>query len=208
MEALTEFFGQFIDYMQSGGLVMWPLFISVIILWYALGYRYHTLKRGSNANVRNLVRKYSTGIRKDSFGLIDGAIVEAIPIVDAYGRTRETRRYLDDVFANYLAEMGKYRRLVMTIVAAAPLIGLLGTVIGMIETFDSLADSALFSQTGGIAGGISQALFTTQLGLVVAVPGLIIGRILDKKHDNMMTDLDQIKDILSTKESDGADNEK
>jgi len=200
MEALTEFFGQFIDYMQSGGLVMWPLFISVIILWYALGYRYHTLKRGSNANVRNLVRKYSTGIRKDSFGLIDGAIVEAIPIVDAYGRTRETRRYLDDVFANYLAEMGKYRRLVMTIVAAAPLIGLLGTVIGMIETFDSLADSALFSQTGGIAGGISQALFTTQLGLVVAVPGLIIGRILDRKHDNMITDLDQIKDILSTKE--------
>jgi biopolymer transport protein ExbB len=88
----------------------------------------------------------------------------------------------------------------MTIVAAAPLIGLLGTVIGMIETFDSLADSVLFSQTGGIAGGISQALFTTQLGLVVAVPGLIIGRILDRKQDNMITDLDQIKDILSTKE--------
>ena len=200
MESLTEFFGQFIEYMQSGGLVMWPLFISVIVLWYALGYRYHTLKRGSNANVRNLVRKYSTGIRKDSKGLIDGAVVEAIAIADAYGRTRETRLYLDDVFAGYLSEMGRYRRLVMTIVAAAPLIGLLGTVIGMIETFDSLADSALFSQTGGIAGGISQALFTTQLGLVVAVPGLIIGRILDRKQDNMITDLDQIKDILSTKE--------
>lgn len=200
METLTEFFRQFIEYMQSGGLVMWPLFISVIILWYALGYRYHTLKRGSNANVRNLVRKYSTGIRKDTKGLIDSAVVEAISIVDAYGRTGETRRYLDDVFAYHLSEMGKYRRLVMTIVAAAPLIGLLGTVIGMIETFDSLADSVLFSQTGGIAGGISQALFTTQLGLVVAVPGLIIGRILDRKQDNMITDLDQIKDILSTKE--------
>ena len=208
MEALTEFFGQFLEYMQSGGLVMWPLFISVIVLWYALGYRYHTLKRGSNANVRNLVRKYNSGIRKDAKGLIDGAIVEAIPIVDAYGRTRETRRYLDDAFAYHLAEMAKYRRLVMTIVAAAPLIGLLGTVIGMIETFDSLADSALFSQTGGIAGGISQALFTTQLGLVVAVPGLIIGRILDRKQDNMVTDLDQIKDILSTKEVEGKQNEK
>jgi len=208
MEALTEFFGQFIDYMQSGGLVMWPLFISVIALWYALGYRFHTLKRGSNANVRNLVRKYSTGIRKDAEGMIDGAIVEAIAIVDAYGRTRETRKYLDDAFYFRLADMGKYRRLVMTIVAAAPLIGLLGTVIGMIETFDSLADSALFSQTGGIAGGISQALFTTQLGLVVAVPGLIIGRILDRKHDNMITDLNQIKDILSTKETKSVQDEK
>jgi biopolymer transport protein ExbB len=86
------------------------------------------------------------------------------------------------------------------LVAAAPLIGLLGTVIGMIETFDSLADAELFSQSGGIAGGISQALFTTQLGLVVAVPGLIIGRILDRKADKMLLDLDQIKDILCVKE--------
>jgi len=55
---------------------------------------------------------------------------------------------------------------------------------------------SLFSQSGGIAGGISQALFTTQLGLVVAVPGLVIGRIIDKKAANMELDLEQIKDIL------------
>ncbi|MDZ7829411.1 MAG: MotA/TolQ/ExbB proton channel family protein [Halofilum sp. (in: g-proteobacteria)] len=42
----------------------------------------------------------------------------------------------------------------------------------MIETFESLGDMSLFSQSGGIAGGISQALFTTQLGLAVAIPGM------------------------------------
>jgi len=198
MEAIMHIFEQFNEYMHSGGLVMWPLAISTLGLWYALGYRYHTLNRGSNATVRNLIRKYANGIRKESKGLIDGAVVEAISIVDAYGATKTTRKYLEDDFSKYLVEMGKYRRLVMTIVAAAPLIGLLGTVIGMIETFDSLADSVLFSQSGGIAGGISQALFTTQLGLVVAVPGLIIGRILDRKEDKMIMDLDQIKDILLT----------
>lgn len=200
MEFLIQGFEQFNAYMNSGGYVMWPLAISVLVLWYALGYRYYTLNRGSKASVRNLVRKFKEGIRSEPKGMIDGAIVEAIHIVEAHGRTELTRAYVTDAFNKYTVEITKYSRLVKTIVAAAPLIGLLGTVIGMIETFDSLADAALFSQSGGIAGGISQALFTTQLGLVVAVPGLIIGNILQRRADKMIMDLEQIKDIVCIKE--------
>lgn len=55
--------------------------------------------------------------------------------------------------------------------AAAPLLGLLGTVAGMIQTFDAV--SAISGNTGArVAAGISQALITTQFGLVVAVPGI------------------------------------
>jgi len=184
------------EYMQSGGAVMWPLGASVIILWYTLGYRFHSLKRGSRANVRNLVRKFDSGKRTHPKGLMDGAIVEAIAIVNKYGRESSSRVYLDDIFSSYKRNLKKYSTTIRAIVAVAPLIGLLGTVIGMIETFDSLASAELFSQSGGIAGGISQALFTTQLGLVVAVPGLVIGRILDKKATNMELELEQVKDIL------------
>jgi len=200
MEFLIQGFEQFNAYMNSGGYVMWPLAVSVLVLWYALGYRYYTLNRGSQASVRNLVRKFQEGIRVKPNGMIDGAVVEAIAIVKEHGHDEYTREYITDAFNKYRVEISKYSRLIQTIVAAAPLIGLLGTVIGMIETFDSLADAALFSQSGGIAGGISQALFTTQLGLVVAVPGLIIGRILDRRSDKMMMDLEQIKDILCIKE--------
>lgn len=200
MEFLIQGFEQFNAYMNSGGLVMWPLAISVLVLWYALGYRYYTLDRGSKASVRNLVRKFQEGMRSETKGMIDGAIVEAIGIVKEQGHSEYTRAYMDDAFNKYSVEITKYSTLVKTIVAAAPLIGLLGTVIGMIETFDSLADAALFSQSGGIAGGISQALFTTQLGLVVAVPGLIIGNILQRRADKMLMDLEQIKDILCIKE--------
>ncbi|MBA3026530.1 MAG: MotA/TolQ/ExbB proton channel family protein [Sulfurimonas sp.] len=191
-----EFITQFLEYMQSGGYVMWPLAASVVVLWYALGFRFHSLKRGSNANVRNLVRKYDTGARTVPRGVIDSAIVEALSIVNVYGRKSTSRKYLDDAFNKYKLETTQFETLIKTIVVAAPLIGLLGTVIGMIETFDSLASASLFSQTGGIAGGISQALFTTQFGLVVAVPGLIIGKILDRKADTMELELEQIKDIL------------
>jgi len=200
MEFIIQWFEQFNAYMNSGGYVMWPLAISVLVLWYALGYRYYTLNRGSKATVRNLVRKFSEGIRSEPKGMIDRAIVEGLDIVKAQGHDKLTRSYVTDAYNKYTVEITKYSTLIKTIVAIAPLIGLLGTVIGMIETFDSLADAALFSQSGGIAGGISQAMFTTQLGLVVAVPGLIIGNILQRRADKMIMDLEQIKDIICIKE--------
>src|SRR3546814_9734490 len=52
----------------------------------------------------------------------------------------------------------------------------------MIVTFESLGDMTLFSQSGGIAAGISTALFTTQMGLVVAVPGVIAKSVLDRRQ--------------------------
>jgi len=77
------------------------------------------------------------------------------------------------------------RRWIQSIIIVSPLLGLLGTVIGMIETFSSLQDQAMHSQGGGIAAGISQALITTQMGLLVAIPGLIVGRQLDKMGDEI-----------------------
>ncbi len=190
----------FFDYMASGGFVMWPLFFAAMFLWFGLGYRFHTLKRGSQKSVRTLIRKYDENKRTKVVGIIDSAIQDAMEIVAVYGRSRTARKLIDDTFYDYEVAIRKYSKMVMTLVAIAPLIGLLGTVVGMIETFDSLASASLFSQSGGIAGGISQALFTTQLGLVVAVPGVIIGRLLDRRSHVMELELEQIKDILCTEE--------
>ncbi len=190
----------FFDYMNSGGFVMWPLFFAAMFLWFGLGFRFHTLKRGSRKSVRTLIRKYHEQKRTKVVGIIDSAIQDGMAIVNEYGGTKTARKLIDDRFYMYETEIKKYSKMVMTIVAIAPLIGLLGTVVGMIETFDSLASASLFTQSGGIAGGISQALFTTQLGLVVAVPGVIIGRLLDRRGNMMELELEQIKDILCTEE--------
>ena len=66
----------------------------------------------------------------------------------------------------------------------------------MIETFDSLGNMSLFSQSGGIAGGISQALITTQMGLAVAIPGLIVNGTLNRKQKDIELELAQMKDVL------------
>jgi len=191
----------FLEYMQSGGFVMWPLLFAAMFLWFGLGFRFHTLKRGSKKSVRTLIRKYDEHKRTKVVGLIDSAIQDGMAIVNEFGRSKMARKLIDDKFYEYEVAIRKYSKMVMTLVAIAPLIGLLGTVVGMIETFDSLASASLFSQSGGIAGGISQALFTTQLGLVVAVPGVIIGRLLDRRSHVMELELEQIKDILCVKET-------
>jgi len=198
---LSVYLEGFLDYMNSGGFVMWPLFFTAMFLWFGLGFRFHTLKRGSNKSVRTLIRKYREKKRIVTKGIIDDAIIDAMKIVDENGHSPMTRKLIDDCFYHYQKALKQYSRMVMTLVAIAPLIGLLGTVIGMIETFDSLASASLFSQSGGIAGGISQALFTTQLGLVVAVPGVIVGRLLDRRGNTMALELEQIKDILCTEET-------
>lgn len=73
-----------------------------------------------------------------------------------------------------------------TVIASAPLMGLLGTVAGMITTFSSLSSGVWVQASGGIAGGISQALLTTQLGLVIALPGILWQRLLQQRAQRML----------------------
>ena len=63
---------------------------------------------------------------------------------------------------------------IRAMVAAAPLLGLLGTVIGMIETFESLANRAGENTVQGLSDGISMALITTETGLAIAIPAVVI----------------------------------
>ncbi len=199
----SELLDAFLEFMRSGGFVMWPLFIANLFLWYAMGYRFHALRRGKKAAVRRLIEKHHEGIAK-SKGLIDRAIKDALHVSNKVSDRSYLRQNLDDVLFKYEIEIKQYSALVKTIVIVAPLTGLLGTVIGMIETFDSLQAQALFTQGGGIAGGISQALFTTQFGLGVAIPGLILGRILDRKERSLLFEFEQIKDVICTMEKNHA----
>jgi biopolymer transport protein ExbB len=188
-------------YIHQGGIIMWPLVIATFLLWYALGYRFYILRRGNPRSVRVLVQKYLSGYERKPSGIIDTAVVRATRLAK---QSRENlRSFLDDDFSQFVHEIGKFSILVRAIVIVAPLIGLLGTVSGMIEMFDSLAENTFYSQSGGIARGIATALFTTQLGLAVAVPGMIIGRILEKRQRVLERELDQIKDIMCSGQMEG-----
>jgi len=195
-------FQEFIGYMQAGGWVMPPLVVLLLILWFAIGYRWAALKRGTKRGARNLLERIENNKQPKGEGVLVRAARKGIALKQS-GRL-DLRAFLDDAFAKEEKEIRKFHVLITTIVLVSPLLGLLGTVIGMIETFDSLGDMSLYSQSGGIAGGISQALFTTQMGLAVSIPGLVINGILSRRQKDMQLELAQIKDILCTEGTDYA----
>lgn len=83
-----------------------------------------------------------------------------------------------------------YTRIIGALITIAPLLGLLGTVGGMIDTFDAL--TAQGNQRHGVSAGIAAALTTTQMGLAVAIPGLIAARLLDLRASRLLNRLDAL----------------
>ncbi|MEO1339166.1 MAG: MotA/TolQ/ExbB proton channel family protein, partial [Myxococcota bacterium] len=193
--ALDAALQAFLKYVEMGGYVMPPLILATMTLWFALGFRVSVLRMGRGYEPRRLLAAVNSGkITKPRSAVERAAILGTRLKAQS---TRNLRSRLDDVFAFVEKDLDKYRALTAAIVAVAPLLGLLGTVSGMIETFASLGDMTLYSQSGGIAGGISQALLTTQFGLTVAIPGLILRGVLDRRQKVLESQIEEIKSILT-----------
>lgn len=92
---------------------------------------------------------------------------------------------MEDVAATVVHDMERYLTALGTIAAISPLLGLLGTVIGMIEVFRVLVEDGI-GNPGVFASGISEALVTTAAGLAVAIPALILHRYLLRKVDDLV----------------------
>lgn len=144
------------------GSVALPLLLVGILLWYGLGYRAAVLLSFDRRRLQE----------------------------DLRGRTRAR---VEEALFPHREDIARFSVMNDSLVGLAPLLGLLGTVTGMIETFDAIGDSVLLSATGGgIAGGISEALFSTQVGLMIAVPGLLIGRLLDRRREELELELERV----------------
>jgi len=183
-----------LQYFQDGGVVMIPLAVGTLLLWYSLAYRFLTLRRGRFTSIHRLMAVLRRGRAIQGRGIIDTAVIRGMDIV--HQQPRHLRSHLDVAFYDLEADMKRYAVLAQAVVVVAPLAGLFGTVTGMIETFDALGDRSLFSSSGGIAGGISQALISTQMGLAVAIPGLVVGRILKRRQLTLENSLAEVKDAL------------
>ncbi len=181
-------------YWEGGGFVMPPLVAATFVLWFALGWRFVVLRRGVSGSLRELVGRAGRGELEAGAGLVGRAVERGVALAD--GPADELRPMLEDAFRGIEEEAGQLSTLVRGIVAAAPLAGLLGTVTGMIETFESLGDMALFAQSGGVAGGISVALISTQMGLAVAIPGMFVGRLLDRREARLLSELEELTELL------------
>jgi|SRR5690606_6066420 len=174
-----------LEIVRSGGWMMLPIILASIIaagiiierLWslqsrrvvpeHLLAKVWHLLKSGElgDEEVRNLYNSSPLG-RVLATGLI------------YRGRPREIiKEMIEDTGRHVTHELERYFNTLGTIAAISPLLGLLGTVVGMIEVFSVITVQGV-GDPGALAGGISQALITTAAGLVVAIPSLVAYRYL------------------------------
>lgn len=97
---------------------------------------------------------------------------------------------IEEAAARVIHDMERYLNALGSIAAIAPLLGLLGTVLGMIEIFSGFMSSGM-ANAPVLAGGISTALITTAAGLMVAIPALFFHRYLQRRVDELVVGMEQ-----------------
>lgn len=97
---------------------------------------------------------------------------------------------IEDVGRHEAHNLERFLNTLGTIAAVSPLIGLLGTVVGMIEVFNVISVQGV-GKAGAMAGGISKALITTAAGLIVAIPSLIAYRYFRRRVDTLILEMEQ-----------------
>ncbi|QIL89264.1 MotA/TolQ/ExbB proton channel family protein [Microbulbifer harenosus] len=97
---------------------------------------------------------------------------------------------IEEAASQVVHELERFLNVLGTIAAVAPLIGLLGTVVGMIQVFTAIMLEGT-GNAGVLAGGISQALITTAAGLSVAIPALMAHRYFQRRVDSIVVTMEQ-----------------
>lgn len=112
--------------------------------------------------------------------------------IEQRGRPRaQMKERIEEVGRREAADLERGIPVVGTIASIAPLLGLLGTVGGMIATFAAIQEQGL-GNVGALAGGISQALITTFAGLCVGIPAVVANRFLLSRVDGLLLELEEI----------------
>jgi biopolymer transport protein ExbB len=100
------------------------------------------------------------------------------------------RESIEETGRHVVHEMERFMNTLGTISVITPLLGLLGTVIGMIRVFTAITVVGV-GDPGQLAGGISEALITTAAGLTIAIPSLIFHRYLRRKIEDLVVSMEQ-----------------
>lgn len=161
MVALANFFEAIRGFIELGGDVLWAIMAVLLVMWTLIIERYWYFFRVHPVQRRALIEEWNA--RDDH-------------------RSWYARRIKDELISRARQEMRKNVRTIQTMVAICPLLGLLGTVTGMVAVFDVMA----FFGTGNaraMAAGVSQATVPTMAGMVAALSGVYFASHLERKAE-------------------------
>lgn len=186
------------ELIKAGGWVMWPLILCSIAALAIIAERLYTLQKKSVMPPALLSQVQQWLERKELDGSRLSMLRESSPLgrVLAVGLANRLHAHevlkeaIEDAGRHMLPELERYLNTLGTIAAIAPFLGLLGTVLGMIQMFGGIGSHGL-GDPSIVAAGISQALVATAAGLAVAIPSLMFYRYLRGRVEELTVDLEQ-----------------
>ena len=167
--------GDLREFFEAGGPVLWGILLVTMIMWTLIIERFWYFKNLMPSLTSDALNQWSVVSNKG----------------DWY-----SMRIRDQIISEVSAETKKFILTIETMMQILPLLGLLGTVVGMIKVFDVMT----FFGTGNarlMASGVSQATIPTMAGLVAAISGLYIANLLKRKADD---EINKIADQLTISE--------
>ena len=204
------------ELVQAGGWLMIPILLCSVVAAGISVERLWTL-RAEQVAPRDLLTQVWSWIRNnemDSSRLREvksGSPLGQILVagITSHRRGRDVMKESIEEVANHVVhELERYLNTLGTVAAITPLLGLLGTVIGMIKVFTAIQLEGT-GNAAGLAGGISEALITTAAGLTVAIPSLFFHRYFQRKVDELVIYMEQealkLVEVLNADRADNAD---
>ena len=187
-----------VEIIRAGGLLMLPIILCSIVAIAIVVERFWTLSSSRITPKYVLAQVWtwlknnqldSTKLRELRLSSPLGQILAAGLLTSKYGRAAMIDS-IELAAAQVVHDLERYLNTLGTIAAITPLLGLLGTVVGMIRVFSEI----MLQGTGNanaLAGGISEALITTAAGLSVAIPTYMFHRFFARKVDSLVLGLEQ-----------------
>lgn len=183
---------------QAGGWLMLPILLCSVVALAIIGERLWSLRERKIApsnlvsqvwqwnQAGNLTDKHIDALKKNS---PLGQILAA-GLLNRNHPREIMKESIEDVGRQVVHELERYLNTLGTIASVTPLLGLLGTVIGMIKVFSAILSHGV-GNPAVLAGGISEALITTAAGLSVAIPSLIFYRYYRGKVDSLVLKMEE-----------------
>lgn len=204
-----------LDFMRDGGILMWPiLLVSVVALGISVE-RFISLRRASidtrafMDTVRQVLREGQT---EEAILLCDQTDVPISRILRAgvlkHRRPKaDIRDAIEDAGNLEIPRLERYLSALATCATVAPMLGLLGTVQGIIMAFAQIQNKRGQVSPSDLAEGISTALYTTAFGLAVAIPVLVVYNYFVTRVENMVVEMEitssELVDLLTQGREDG-----
>ena len=191
---------------SDGGPVMWIIAIGAVLMLFIFLKKVFQFHR-EEINVRDFLRGLFNALKRNGY-------VEAITLCDntpgpvarilgaailAYERGDEDiRSAIDEAALEELPKLERHVQVLSTLAFVMPLLGFVGTVLGMMEAFQAARNAGEFLSASSIAGAVNSALITTAAALVVAIPAYIGYNYLVNRIQSMTLDMEKAAlEILS-----------